>query len=152
MPATTFYTIPNNASTVLLSPYTAGDSTITVADSSMFGSPSPTFPIRITATKANGSRNHFSCTGITGNVFNISVIDGYTDINLAVGDKISCYPCRESFGDIHVAVNNLENKFSQGSGAPVSSPSDGTVYIDTGSTTKKLYVRAAGMWFSTVIS
>jgi hypothetical protein len=150
--ATTFYTIPNLASTALISAYTPGDTTIIVADATSFGSPSMTFPIRLTGTKSDGSRNHFKCTGITGNNMTVSVIDGYTDISLPIGSKVSCYVCRESLGDIHVAINALENKFSQGSGAPSSTPADGAVYIDTGSTPKKLYIRAGGAWYSTNIS
>jgi hypothetical protein len=80
----------DNISSTLSASYSPGSGSLTVANGNPFGSPSTSAPLRVTAQRAADMvRVHFLVTGVTGNVLTIeSVIDGYIDISLDIGDKV----------------------------------------------------------------
>jgi hypothetical protein len=128
MPATTFKTPLNNVSTTVGATRGVGVASLTVATGTggKFGSPSPSAPIRVTVIQAAGISGGiitdptkltiFSCTGRSGDVLSgLTVIEGTTDLAFANGDTIIMAPTAEAFGDIHGAINALENATTQAS-------------------------------------
>jgi hypothetical protein len=128
MPATTFKTPLNNVSTTVGATRGVGVASLTVATGTggKFGSPSPSAPIRVTVIQAAGISGGiitdptkltiFSCTGRSGDVLSgLTVIESTTDLAFANGDTIIMAPTAEAFGDIHGAINALENATTQAS-------------------------------------
>ena len=109
-----FYTPLDGALTTLSTNHTAGGNTLTVADSSVFGSPSSSAPLRITVTRqSDQARCHYKITSISGNVLTInSVIDGYTDINFVTGDSVSVNVSSGTVNDIHDSILNMNKSTS----------------------------------------
>lgn len=104
----TFYTPLNNRGTTLASAYTAGSGTLVAADGSVFGTPSPSAPVRVTATSGN-TVVIFKITGRSGNNLTVdSAIEGTTDANLAQGAALENLMTAGALVDIHDAVNAAE--------------------------------------------
>jgi hypothetical protein len=115
---TTFKTLVNNLFTTLGASYTAGSGTMTLSSGtgSLFGTVTPSNPVRFTVITVGsyGTTSEiltiFRATGIAGDVLSgVAAIEGTTDRNYGAGDKVECRPTQGSYGDIHAAINAIEN-------------------------------------------
>ena len=99
----TLYPPRNAASTLLASAHTSGATTlaVTTGGGALFGTPSTGSPLRVTAVRASdGHRVHYLCTGVTGDVLTVAVMDGYGDAALVAGDAVGCWASAETFADL----------------------------------------------------
>lgn len=115
--STTFKRLTNNLYTSLAAGYTAGSGTMQVSagTGALFGAVSTTSPVRFSAITAGtyGSVSEtmavFQATGISADVLSgVSAIEGTTDQNFSIGDKVEVRATAGAFGDIHAAINSLE--------------------------------------------
>jgi len=131
----TFYVSLDAATTTVAVPYTASGGSLTVASAASFGSPSSSHPLRITAQQVStGTRTHYSCESITGNVLTVTPIDGYSDLNLSVGDYVTQADSAEEITDLQTAILASQAVINEHASlaAPIASPSfTGTVTIGT---------------------
>jgi hypothetical protein len=112
---TTFRPHPNNVSTTLAGAYTAGGTTLTLASGAgpLFGN---TFPMLATVAQAGsyGSPGEvdtiYSVTARTGDVLTIAAggVEGTTDRNYAIGDRVEVRWTDGLAKSIEGAVNTLE--------------------------------------------
>jgi hypothetical protein len=118
---TTFCTPVDNASTTLAAPRLAGATSAVVAagDGVLFGSPSPSAPIRITlvarsAVDSNGFLGDrtrlatYTCTGRTGDTLTGLALESGVDRDFAAADFAGVLVGARSLADVHAAVNTLE--------------------------------------------
>jgi hypothetical protein len=89
---------------------------LTSGTGALFGPVSVTAPVRFTVVTAAtyGTASEVStiyqATGISGDVLSgVLAIEGTTDRNYSVGDKVEARPTQGSFGDVYAAVNAIEN-------------------------------------------
>ena len=147
--ATTFYKPKNNGGSTVSVAYVAGSGNLYVSDSTSFGTPTTNAPIRMTCVrKSDSAMVILGATGKTGNKFTgVTVLEGTTDINLAVGDTVLMLVTAGAIDDLNTAVNTLEGwhppTFTD-SGAPnntvfYSSTSSKLSYKDAGGTVTALY-------------
>lgn len=114
----TIFTNPiNNVETTVAVARSAGSPYITVADASKMGNPSPSAPIRITAIRQSDSANAiYKVTVRSGNTLTVQPIEGTSDINLNVNDRIRMFVTAGYFTDIHQAINTVETIISTNAG------------------------------------
>jgi hypothetical protein len=100
-----FPTLIDNGATTLSAAYAPSGGTFAVINGSIFGSPSSDAPMRLTVIRASDStRSHYKLTGVSGNILTVVVMDGYSDIALAIGDTVGCWASAETFDDIFTAI------------------------------------------------
>ena len=111
-PVATFPVLYNNWTGSVAAAYTAGSSTLTVADASALSS----FPIRLTCFAGSDStqlptytRFHLQVTGKTGNVLNVATIDTSAQVNLAVGNVVRIAVSAETLAEMQAAIIATQN-------------------------------------------
>lgn len=120
MPISIFTTPLNDTEALLTEPHIIGDGLLVFADTSIFGSPSSTAPVRVCANFA-GTSVIFKVTGKTSTTLVInSAIEGTADISLAAGVVISVDVTAGYLMDAYSAINRLE-----GIGATIGLPISG---------------------------
>ena len=158
--ATTFASVLNNASTTLSAPYISGLGAIKIApgDGAKFPVLIGSNYYRVTILRAGMAYN----PSVTPNDFTIyqmvpaaspvdtlilqATLETTIDRPYSIGDIVQARITSGTLSDIHHAINAVENipNITTGSGPPVSTPIDGTLYIDT--TNKVIYFRGGGAW------
>lgn len=107
---TRFYVPINNASSRLASGRAqgSGSAQVRAGDGALFGTPTPSAPIRVTFQSAAGLVTIFECTGRTGDTLaGLVAIEGTTDRAFASGDVVACRPTAGALTDLHSAVTDL---------------------------------------------
>lgn len=130
MPLTTFTTPLNNVEAPLTEAHEVGDGLLVFADTSMFGTPSSSDPIRVCVNFA-GQLVIYKITGKTSTFLVInSAIEGTTDISFPADTVVSMDVTAGYVGDAYSAINRLE-----GIGATFGLPASGGIsqsipYVD----------------------
>lgn len=117
---TTFCTPLNDAGSLLASPFTAGGTTMVLraGDGALFGSPSPSAPVRFTVVAASALDSAgritdrtkvavFKCTAVSGDTLTVAFAEGTSQSFLA-NDVVGVFPTAGTFADLQGAVNALE--------------------------------------------
>jgi hypothetical protein len=119
----------DNYSTTLTSAHTSGSGTLVVASVSGLGTPTTNSPIRITVIRdSDNARCHFKVTNVSGNTLTVAAIDGYSDINFAIGDNVGSLISAGTINDIHTAIADSQPTISWISLAnDIQIPSDATI-------------------------
>jgi hypothetical protein len=114
--ATTNFAKPiNNIATTVAAPYTAGSGSLTVASAAGITLTAGQW-VRVSTFRQGAPLSILKATAVAGNVLTIAGgIDGYTDVNLLVGDAAELRVTAGAFADMQTALNNLEN----GSNLPI---------------------------------
>jgi hypothetical protein len=121
-PAQTVFTVPaNNVRSTLGARHLTGAGTLEVksGEGSLFGTPSPAAPIRVTVARANTLVNDevaqsstftiFKATGRSGDILTgVTAIEGTADRDYARNDPVRMTITAGMFSDLHAAVNALE--------------------------------------------
>jgi hypothetical protein len=119
-----FYNTVNNASSVITIPHINGDGVLHVNPISVFGSGG--FPIRVTCVRQSDSAVVIYAIGSSGaTTLNITgVLEGTSDIDLAVNDICQADITAGALRDIHDAINSINT-----SGATAVSGPSGVIPI-----------------------
>src|SRR5438067_1440810 len=128
--STTFCTPLDNVATTLASGFTAGGTSIvlTTGTGTLFGSPSPSAPVRVTLIAASALDTagritdrtkvaNLKATGRTGDTLTGVTFDSGTAQNFAANDVAAVLVDATSLSDIHAAVNALEAGGGGGGGS-----------------------------------
>lgn len=100
----TFYTPLNRARALLTQTHVIGDGQFIVDDGSVFGNPSATNPVKVTAT-VGGVDAHFSITSRTGNTLIIDgMLEGTADVGLPSDSAIEVRVTAKDLSDIHRVI------------------------------------------------
>jgi hypothetical protein len=128
MPNYTFHTPINDVATLLTVQHVAGDGELVVSNVSLFGSPSVSAPVRVTATDGT---NLFICsiTGITGSTLQIGgFLEDTSDVTLDIGSTVEIRMTAGDMLDVQEAINAgmmlIGNQVSDGTPNRV-------LYVDT---------------------
>jgi hypothetical protein len=103
-----FFTPINRARAILTQSHAIGDGVLVVDNGSVFGSPSSSSPIKISAT-VNNVDVIFSVIGRSGNTLTIgSVIEGTSDINIPSGIAADIRFTARDLTDIHTTLIDMD--------------------------------------------
>jgi collagen type VII alpha len=100
----------DSASSTLASPYTAGSGSLTVSSASSFGTLTGGQYLRVSTYHSGISTpvSILKVTAITGNVLTVAgTLDGYPDLNLAVGDTVAVVPCSGTISELQTAITSI---------------------------------------------
>jgi hypothetical protein len=108
MAITNFAKPLNNIATTVAASYTAGSGSLTVASAAGITLTAGQF-VRVSTFRQGAPLGILKASAVAGNVLTIAgAIDGYTDVNLLIGDAAELRVTAGAFADIHAAVNALE--------------------------------------------
>lgn len=118
-----FYNTVNNASAIITSPHTIGDNALSINPIGIFGSGG--FPLRVTCFRQSDNALVIYSIGSSGaTTLNITgVLEGTTDIDLAVNDVCQATITAGTLKDIHDAINSIN---ASGGGSSSGVPIVGT--------------------------
>lgn len=123
----------NNIATTVANAYTAGSGSLQVTSAAGITLTAGQW-VRVCTFRSGAPLSILKATAVTGNVLTIAGgVDGYTDVNLLVGDAAELRVTAGAFSDIHTALNAVETlvESSQSANLIFAGPATGAAAAPT---------------------